>query len=347
VLIWQLVVPALTAGADVPTARAVANRTTANITRIERLTACSPSVRPCQLRHCGHRPDRPGTEADGEIPVHSRSCPRSRLDPLRGTEVAEGSQLAVPLTRRIATAGAAHRRGRPARVTSPDVDVRREVDAYRHQVGAEPTDGRGVAGSAKAVQPFVWVVIGNDFGQAVTPVATNTHPHRRIRLKVSDVPGMAPVLCDDPTRAVVQMNAHHGAPAPSGTPAARLDQGMAGQHTDPGQELHRWIQEVPLEQDDTSPPCDLPRAGHAASLSARRSSPLRVHQYGRRGVAQESRNRSSDTPVGVGTASSRSTPQEATSARVCSAARARRPASTSGCHAKGLCSSRSMNSLRD
>jgi hypothetical protein len=110
-----------------------------------------------------------------------------------------------------------------------------------------------VTAPTETLQTSLWVIVLDQLAVCLMPPTSETNLHVRLSLEVSYVPGMAPLLRDDPTCAVVEVDAHHCAPSLASPSAARLDQGVTGQHTNPGKQLHRRLEEISLHQQNALP----------------------------------------------------------------------------------------------
>jgi hypothetical protein len=84
--------------------------------------------------------------------------------------------------------------------------------------------------------------------------ATHADAYIGIRVEIADIAGVAAVLGYDPAGRPLPMHPDHVSPALTRSSPPRLDQHVSRQEPCPSQQLHRRIEQVALEEPDSSAP---------------------------------------------------------------------------------------------
>lgn len=141
-----------------------------------------------------------------------------------------------------------------------------EVDADGGQIGSKAADGRGMTATTERVESRVRIIAIHDVRSCRTHAASVTDSYGGVGRQVAHVAGMAALLGNDPSCRTIDVDPDHGAPRPLRPPTGRLEDHVARCESEPGHHLHRWVDQVALQQSDTLAPSHRSLVTHASSL---------------------------------------------------------------------------------
>ncbi len=128
-----------------------------------------------------------------------------------------------------------------------------KVDSNRCELGPERLDEAGMPGPAPCRQALPGVVAVYHHCSGETPSCPVSDPDLGFGFEVANPGRVSALLGDDPHRVAVVVSADDGPSTTPGPLSACLDDDVARDETEPDEQLHRWVEEPPLECNRPAP----------------------------------------------------------------------------------------------